>query len=322
MAAEEQADIVVVGGISTDFLVQGPRLPGPGDRVEGHLFLESLGGKGANGAVGAARLGARVALIGRVGMDARGLALLEQLEGEGVDIRSVGRDAGEMTGVVLEMVDEAGRTQSLASPGANHCMKVADVMRAEERITAARVLLAQLEVPLDVVSAAVHIARAAGTRVVLDPAPAMDLPEDLLEAIHVIRPNAKEAEALTGVEVRDRDSARRAAENLLRRGVGGAVVASPDGSLVLWSEGELWLPDLALERADTTGAGDAFSAALAVAIAEGESLTEAARFAHEASALATLRLGALGGLPTRDQVESRLARLGPSGEWPESPHHP
>lgn len=211
------------------------------------------------------------------------------------------------------MVDEAGRKQTLASPGANLCMRVADVMQAEERISAASVLLVDLEVPMDVVSAAVHHARAAGTRVVLDPAPAMSLPEDLLEAVHVIRPNAEEAEALTGVEVRDRSSARQAAENLLRRGVGGVVVASPDGSLVLSSEGELWLPDLSVERADTTGAGDAFCAALAVALTEGKSLAQAARFAHEASALATMRLGALGGLPTREQVESRLALLGPAG---------
>jgi ribokinase len=308
----------VVGGINTDFLVQGHRLPAPGDSVQGHLFLESLGGKGANGAVGAARLGARVALVGRVGMDARGLALLEQLEGEGVDIGAVARDPTAMTGVALEMVDEGGQRQSLAAPGANLCLKPSDIMSAEERISAAQVLLVQLEVPLEAVSAAVHHARAAGTRVVLDPAPAMSLPEDLLEAVHVIRPNAEEAEALTGVEVRDRDSARRAAENLLRRGVGGAVVASPDGSLVLSSEGELWLPDLSLERADTTGAGDAFCAALAVALAEGRSLAEAARFAHEASALATMRLGALAGLPMRDQVESRLALLGPRGLWTES----
>ena len=313
MAAGDQADIVVVGGINTDFLVQGPRLPGPGDSVRGHLFLESLGGKGAVGAVGAARLGARVALVGRVGMDARGLALLEQLEGEGVDIGAVARAPSEMTGVTLEMVDEEGRRQSLASPGANLCLSLSDIMNAEERITGARVLLVQLEVPLEVVSAAVHLARAAGARVVLDPAPAMSLPEDLLEAVHVIRPNAEEAEALTGVEVRDRDSARCAAENLLRRGVGGVVVAAPEGSLMLSPEVELWLPDLSLERADTTGAGDAFCAALAVALAEGRPLTEASRFAHEASALATLRLGALGGLPTREQVESRLALLGPLG---------
>jgi ribokinase len=164
MKPGEQADVVVVGGINTDFLVQGPRLPGPGEHVQGHLFLESLGGKGATGAVGAARLGARVALVGRVGMDARGAALLKQLEDEGVDIRAVARDRGEMTGVVLEMLDEAGRTQSLASPGANGGMTVEDVTRAEERISTADVLLVQLEVPLKVVSAAVHIARAAGSR--------------------------------------------------------------------------------------------------------------------------------------------------------------
>ncbi|MCP3137684.1 ribokinase [Pyxidicoccus xibeiensis] len=311
MASDVRADIVVVGGINTDFLVQGSRLPGPGEHAEGHLFLEGLGGKGANGAVGAARLGARVALVGRVGMDARGRALLEQLEGEGVDTGAVVRDPGATTGVSLEMVDEEGGTQSLGAPGANRRLTRDDVLRAEERISLARVLLVQLEVPLEAVSAAVHIARAAGLRVVLDPAPARELSEDLLEAVHVIRPNADEARVLTGVDVVDRTSARRAAENLLRRGVGAAVVAAPGGSLVLSSEGELWLPDRRVELADTTGAGDAFSAALAVAFSEGKTLAEAARFAHEASALATMRLGAFGGLPTRDQVESRLARLGP-----------
>jgi ribokinase len=318
MAAGEEADIVVVGGINTDFLVQGARLPGPGESVEGNLFLESLGGKGAIGAVGAARLGARVALVGQVGMDARGLSLLGQLQGEGVEILGVARDPGASTGVVLEMVDEEGRKQTLASPGANQRMRTADVVRAEARISAARVLLVDLEVPLGVVSLAVHLARAAGARVVLDPAPPRELPEDLLEAVHIIRPNAAEAEVLTGVEVSGRASARRAAQNLLRRGVGTAVVAAPGGSLVLSSEGELWLPDLPVERADTTGAGDAFCAALCVALAEGRPLMDAARFAHAASALATMRLGALGGLPTRDQVELFVARLGPVALSPDA----
>ncbi|MFP2927570.1 ribokinase [Pyxidicoccus sp. 3LG] len=318
MASDTRADVVVVGGISTDFLVQGPRLPGRDEHVEGHLFLEGLGGKGANGAVGAARLGARVALVGRVGMDARGLALLEQLEGEGVDIGAVVRDPGATTGVALEMVDEEGSSQSLAALGANRRLTRADVMNAEERISQASALLVQLEVPLEAVSAAVHIARAAGTHVVLDPAPARELSEDLLEAIHVIRPNADEARVLTGVEVTDRGSARHAAENLFARGVGAAVVAAPGGSLVLSPEGELWLPDMRVESVDTTGAGDAFSAALAVALAEGRSLAEAARFAHEASALATMRLGAFGGLPTRDQVESRIAHLGPVALSPDA----
>lgn len=309
MAPRRQADILVVGGINTDFLVQGPRLPRAGENVEGHLFLESLGGKGANAAVAAARLGARSTLVGRVGMDARGLALLEQLEGEGVETRAVSRDPGFSTGVVLEMVDESGRRQSLSAEGANRRLAVADVIAAEARITSADVLLVQLEVPLDAVIAAVHIARAAGMHVVLDPAPPITLPEELLEAVHIIRLNDVEAEVLTGLEVVDRDSARRAAENLLRRGVGTAVVAAPEGNLLLGTEGELWLPNLPVDWVDTTGAGDAFSAALCVALGERRSLADAARFAHATAALATMRLGALSGLPNREQVDSFMARV-------------
>ncbi|MCP3164272.1 ribokinase [Myxococcus qinghaiensis] len=305
MAPRRQADILVVGGINTDFLVQGPRLPRAGEHVEGHLFLESLGGKGANAAVAASRLGARSTLLGRVGMDARGLALLEQLEGEGVETRAVSRDPGFSTGVVLEMVDESGRRQSLSAEGANRRLSVADVIAAEDRISGADVLLAQLAA----VIAAVHIARAAGTHVVLDPAPPSTLPEELLEAVHVIRLNDAEAEVLTGLEVVDRDSARRAAENLLRRGVGTAVVAAPQGTLLLGTESELWLPNLPVDWVDTTGAGDAFSAALCVALGERRSLTDAARFAHATAALATMRLGALSGLPNRDQVVSFMARI-------------
>ncbi|MCK8501631.1 ribokinase [Myxococcus fulvus] len=321
MAARRQADILVVGGISTDFLVQGPRLPRQGQDVEGHLFLESLGGKGANASVAAARLGARATLVGRVGADARGLGLLEQLEGEGVDTLAVTRDPGASTGVVLEMVDESGHRQSLSAEGANRRMRVPDVLAAEERISRADVLLVQLEVPLEVVVAAVHVARAAGTHVLLDPAPPTVLPEELLEAVHVIRLNDLEAEVLTGVEVVDRASARQAAENLLRRGVGSAVVAAPQGNLLLGSEGELWLPNLPVDWVDTTGAGDAFSAALCVALGERRSLSDAARFAHATSALATMRLGALSGLPNREQVESFMARLamsalsGESARW-------
>src|SRR5215217_5637118 len=309
MAPRRQADILVVGGINTDFLVQGPRLPRTGEYVEGYFFLESLGGKGGNAAVAASRLGARSTLLGRVGMDARGLALLEQLDGEGVETRAVSRDPGFSTGVVLEMVDESGRRQSLSAEGANRRLTVADVIAAEERISRADVLLAQLEVPLSAVIAAVHIARAAGTHVVLDPAPPSTLPEELLEAVHVIRLNDAEAEVLTGLEVVDRDSARRAAENLLRRGVGTAVVAAPQGTLLLGTESELWLPNLPVDWVDTTGAGDAFSAALCVALGERRSLTDAARFAHATAALATMRLGALSGLPNRDQVVSFMARI-------------
>ncbi|WP_375756190.1 ribokinase [Corallococcus exercitus] len=303
--------IVVVGGVATDYLVRGKSFPELGGSAEGDVFQEALGGKGANGAVAAVRLGAEAALVARVGMDRRGLEQLARLTQEGVSVDSVVSDPEPPSGAVLVMVDGSGRKQTFFAPGANHRLTLRDVLRSAERIAAADVLLVQLEVPLDAVQAAVRLARAAGVRVVLDPAPAVPLPEVLLEDVHVIRPNAREARTLTGITVHDRASARRAARNLLLRGVGAAIIAAPGGSLLVSREEEAWLPELPVDTVDTTGAGDAFAAALSVALAEAQPLLTAARFAHAAAAIATTRLGAQAGLPYRDEVLGVLADVRP-----------
>ncbi|RUO94787.1 ribokinase [Corallococcus sp. AB018] len=303
--------IVVVGGVATDYLVRGPSLPEPGGSAEGDVFQEALGGKGANGAVAAVRLGARASLVARVGTDGRGLRQVALLEREGVALEGVVPDPKAPSGAVLVMVDGHGRKQTFFSPGANHRLSIRDVLRSAERIATAKVLLVQLEVPLEAVQAAVRLARAAGVRVVLDPAPAVPLPEVLLEDVHVIRPNASEARTLTGITVHGRASARRAARNLLMRGVGAAIIAAPGGSLLVSREEEAWLPELPVDTVDTTGAGDAFSAALCVALAESQPLLSAARFAHAAAAIATTRLGAQAGLPYRDEVLGLLADVVP-----------
>ncbi|MFP2901001.1 ribokinase [Corallococcus sp. 4LFB] len=304
-------DLVVVGGVATDYLVRGRSLPEPGGSAQGDVFQEALGGKGANGAVAAVRLGARVALVARVGTDGRGLTQVAWLAQEGVALESVLPAPEEPSGAVLVMVDGSGRKQTFSAPGANHRLSIRDVLRSAESIATARVLLVQLEVPLDAVQAAVRLARAAGVRVVLDPAPAVPLPEVLLEDVHVLRPNASEARTLTGIRVHDRASARRAAINLLMRGVGAAIIAAPGGSLLVSREEEAWLPHLPVDTVDTTGAGDAFCAALCVALAESQPLLTAARFAHAAAAIATTRLGAQAGLPYRDEVEGLLADVKP-----------
>ena len=299
--------IAVVGGVATDYLVRGPSLPEKGGSAQGDLFQEALGGKGANGAVAAVRLGADATLVARVGADRRGLEQLTWLEREGVSLESVVSEPEAPAGAVLVMVDGRGRKQTFSAPGANHRLSIRDVLRSAERIAAAKVLLVQLEVPPSAVQAAVRLARAAGVRVVLDPAPAMTLPEVLLEDVHVIRPNAAEARTLTGIPVHDRASASRAASNLLMRGVGAAIIAAPGGSLLLSREEEAWLPELPVDSVDSTGAGDAFSAALAVSLAESQPLLTAARFAQAAAAIATTRLGAQGGLPYRDEVLGLLS---------------
>jgi ribokinase len=302
-------DVVVVGGMNTDFLVKGPELPAPGSTVEGDELHEGPGGKGANQAVAAARLGAKVAMVARVGPDERGAALLTALREEGVDVEAVVRDDEAPSGVALVMVDAAGNKQIMTAPGANRRLSSIDVRAAAVHIANAKVVLLQLEVPLEAVLEAISLGRAAGARIVLDPAPARPLPAEVLTSVHVLRPNAAEAEILTGIEVTDRASARRAAQNLLHRGVESAVIGAPGGNLLVSPEGEQWFPHLPVHSVDATGAGDAFAAALAVSIARGAGLAEATLFASAASALATTKVGAQAGLPRREEVESLLRRV-------------
>jgi ribokinase len=305
----EHRDVLVVGGALMDYLVKGPSLPRPGTTVQGTSFQKAPGGKGANQAIAAARLGAAVAFIGRIGIDRDGDEILLRLSAEHVDTRFVLRDPNQHTGVALVMVDEAGEKQILTAPGASRNLCVADIDAARERMIGAKVVLAQLEAPLDTVAAALRVARAAGARVLLDPAPPQPLTEDVLRTVHVLRPNATEAEVLSGVAVRDRMSARKAADNLMHRGAGAVCIGAPGGNLVVSSDAELWLPHLPVDVVDTTGAGDAFAGALATALAGGQDLANAAHFAHAAAALATTKLGAQASLPRRSEVLELLELL-------------
>jgi ribokinase len=310
MARGDGWDVVVVGGVNTDYLARGPTLPTPGTGVEGDVFYVGPGGKGATQAVAAARLGARVALVARVGADDRGEALLAHVKAEGVDTRYMVRDPQMPTGVALLQVDARGTKQSLSIPGANRRLTAADVHAAAAALSATTVVLSQLEVPVEAVTAGIRLGRAAGARILLDPAPPRSLPDELLCLVDVLKPNTYEAEALTGVRVEGRSSARQAAEHLLAHGVGAvAVQAGDDGNLLVWREGERWLPKVSVASVDSTGAGDAFAAALAVAWAEGRTLEEAGPFASAAAALATTALGAQAALPRRDVVCQLLTRL-------------
>jgi ribokinase len=306
--SDRELGVVVVGGVNTDYIVKGRELPTPGTTVQGAEFQEAPGGKGANQAIAAARLGARVALVARVGTDWRGRAAIARLREEGVDTGAVLGESEAPTGVALVMVDASGEKQILTAPGANHLLVESDIVSHSELFARAEIVLVNLEIPFETVAAAVRLARAAGARVVLDPAPPDALPEDLLRDVHVIRPNAAEAEVLTGVAVRDRKTAAEAARNLLLRGVGAVCVGAPHGNLVVTSEGELWLEHLDVVSVDRTGAGDAFAGGLAAGLASGMVLEPAARFAHAAAALKTTRFGAQAGLPRRAEVEKRTRK--------------
>lgn len=307
-------DVVVVGGIGTDYLGRGDDLPTPGRSIQGGELLVAPGGKGLNAAMAAARLGARVALVGCVGSDARGRGLIRTLRDGGVDTARVRREAGAETAATVVQVAGDGRKQTLGIPGANARLSPVDIRSAASVLSRARVVVAQLEPPLETIREAMAIASAAGIPVILDPAPPTDLPDDLLAGVEVLKPNAGEAESLTGIRPDDRRSARRAAERLLARGVRVAAVTADDGVLVRSADEEYWLPDLPVQVVDTTGAGDTFAGALAVALAEGHSLEDAVWFAHAAAALATTRLGACTALPDRAEVLRLLtAARRPSG---------
>ena len=308
-----RAEIVVVGGINFDYVVRGARLPGPGETVAGDSFHEGPGGKGANQAVGSARLGARTALVSRLGADARGDALVAALERSAVDVRHVVRDPERGTGVALIAVDTTGEKQIVTAPGANQALSEADIEAARSTIAFAKVLVAGLEVPVGAVEAALRLAKAAGAKTILDPAPPLPLSEELLRLVDVIRPNAAEAEELTNVRVTDARSAAQCGRVLLTRGVGAAIIsAGRAGNLVVSREEQHLLPHHEVQSVDATGAGDAFVAGMAFAFAEGRSLVDAAAYGGAAAAFSTTRLGAQAGLPRREELSALLAaRLAP-----------
>src|SRR5215204_2170923 len=287
---ERGPDIVVLGGANIDYLARGATLPRPGETIDGFEFLKAGGGKGANQAVAAARLGARVAFIGRVGRDDSGDELLDLLHAERIDVRFLTRDPKAPTGVALVMIDGDAEKQIMVAPGANHTLSVRDVRRARDLISSSQVLLTQFEVPMQSVLEAARLAGDAGVPIVVDPAPPRPVPHELINRAAIIRPNSAEAEAITGVKVTDLASGREAARRLLELGAGAvATQAGNHGDLLVWNGGEQLFPRLRVKSVDATGAGDAFAAALAVGLSEKRSLVEAGAFANAVAALATTK---------------------------------
>lgn len=308
--------IAVVGSANTDLVVRAPRIPVAGETVLGGDFLIAGGGKGANQAVAAARLGAEVTLVARLGTDDFGGRALDACGREGIHTEFVVRDEHEPSGVALIVVDGAGENAIAVAPGANGRLSAADVDLAADAIGAADALLLQLEVPLEAVRRAAEIARAADVPVILNPAPARPLDPELLALVTVLTPNAGEAASLSGVRVEGPDSAREAALRLGALGVRDVVITlGADGALVAEGaaeataggavEPEAWpvLESWRVDPVDTTAAGDAFNGGLAVALGRGEPLLEAARFASLAGALAATRAGAQPSLPGLEALE-------------------
>jgi ribokinase len=300
--------ILVVGSINMDLVARVPRLPAPGETVSGRELQSIPGGKGANQAVAAARLGARTQMCGRLGDDPFGTTLRAALDDAGVDASAVLTTPGTSSGVAWIGVDAAGRNAITVIPGANGLVTVADVASWTPLLQTADVVLLQLEIPLATAAEVVRVAQLLGICVILDvaPVPEEPLPEVLWRA-DIVSPNQAEAAALTGVRVDSVDAARVAAQKLRERGARCVVLKLGElGALVDDGTTATHVPSFPITPVDTTAAGDAFTAALGVAWAEGQSLLEAARFACAAGACACLQFGAQPALPTRAAVEARL----------------
>ncbi len=298
--------IVVVGSANTDFIVPVPKIPSPGETVLGGDLIRAEGGKGANQAVSAQRLGAQVTLVACLGEDDLGSAYLKKLEQEGVDLRYIRRTAKRPSGVALIFVDNRGQNAIAVAPGANSELSPGDVERAELAIASCQMVLLQLEVPLETVEKAITLAKKHGKLVLLNPAPAQTLPETLLKQIDLLVPNEKEAMALVGRRGDPASLARRLQEMGAQTVV---VTLGGKGCFVASRDARFTVPAFPVQAVDATAAGDCFVGALGVALAEGQSLKEAVTFANAAAALSVTKMGAQPSLPPREEVEAFLARM-------------
>jgi ribokinase len=306
----KQAKVVVVGSSNTDMVVKSQRIPAPGETVIGGTFVLAAGGKGANQAVAAAKIGAKVTFVAKVGADMFGDQAIAGYQKEGINTDFIFRDADHATGVALILVDANGENLISVASGANGFLSPADIEKAESVIAEADVVATQLETPLDVLACTAKLAKKHGVPLILDPAPAPDepLPMEILRNVTCIKPNENETERLTGIKVTDLASAQNAADRLLELGVKAAIITlGSDGCLLVETTGQgLHLPGHKVAVIDTTAAGDAFSGALACGIGEGRPLHEAVRIANAVAALSTTRLGAQPSLPTKSELDAFL----------------
>jgi ribokinase len=296
--------IVVVGSSNTDLVVQVPHFPSPGETVLGDGFIMAHGGKGANQAVAAARLGAQVTFVSSLGRDSFGEMAMEAYQVEGIDTEFIQIDEKSPSGVALILVDPKGENEIAVASGANFTLTAADVEQAEPAIQSADCVLLQLETPLPTVEAAVALANKYKVPVILNPAPARPLPSALLQSIDVLTPNETEAEMLGLLGSDQPDIAAR----MRQLGIETVVMTMGDRGALLVRDGEQQqIPAFPTSAVDTTAAGDAFNGALAVAIASGRPLEDAVRFANAAGAFAASSAGAQSSLPTLDDVNGLIS---------------
>lgn len=297
--------LTVIGSANVDLTFRVPGAIRPGVTEVCRDYFLGFGGKGANQAVQAARLGAQVAFIGKVGDDPFGPATVEQLRREGIVTEFLTPASGRLTGTAVILVDPSGQNSIITHAGPNVTLTAEDVRRAAPTIASSDILLATLEAPAEPAFEAFHTARRSGVCTMLNPAPPVDFPEELLSLVDIVLPNESELVALTGMPAGTLDELRAAAETLRRKGPKRVVVTlGPRGAFLIDDDGEAVIAGVSVKAVDTSGAGDSFSAALAVAIGEGKSLRQAARWGNAVAALSVTRIGTQSSFPTRSEVSS------------------
>ncbi|MCL5995924.1 MAG: ribokinase [Chloroflexi bacterium] len=302
---DQSPNICVVGSTNMDLIARVPRLPKLGETLQGHSFHLVYGGKGANQAVTAARLGARVSMVARVGNDVFGQGMLDNFKQQGIDTGYVTVDGTKSSGVAPIFVDDEAHNVIVIVPGANGALSPADVQAARDTILAASVVVCQLEVPIETTLETFRIAKSKGVRTILNPAPAAILPDELLALTDICAPNETETEYLTGRSVQTLADVESAARDLIARGLQVVIVTLGDrGVLYVDSETAMHVPAIKVNAVDPTGAGDAFIGGLAVFLGAGFTMHDAIQRANAVAALSVTRLGAQVSFPTRAEFEA------------------
>lgn len=300
--AKTTVRLFVAGSANVDLTFRVPAMPRPGV-TEVCPYALGFGGKGANQAVQAARLGATVAFLGKVGDDPFGPAIVDGMSKEGIDIMYLTTARGLLTGTAVILVDPSGQNSIVTHGGPNVALTAADVRKAEELIAKSDAVLVTLEVPAEPLAEVLRIAKKHGVRTILNPAPPVDFPRSLLAEVDLCLPNESELAALTGMTVKSLAEVKRAAESLRKLGPRSIIVTRGEaGALVLDDEGSSAIPGCAVKAVDSSGAGDSFSAALTVGLAEAKSLREAAQWANQVAAISVTRAGTQTSFPSRNEV--------------------
>jgi ribokinase len=295
--------IVVIGSSNTDMVVKSARLPGPGETVMGHTFFMAAGGKGANQAVAAAKAGGSVTFIAKVGNDMFGKQARQGFELAGIDTRYVLTDPNVPSGVAQIMVDARGENSIVVVPGANMQLLPDDIAACWPVLEAADIILMQLEIPMETVEYVIRRIDPGKTRIILNPAPASNIDEELFSRLYCLTPNESEAELLTGLPVTDKDSCIKAARELISRGLEHVILTrGAKGALWIYNNEVQEIDAFSVTPIDTTAAGDVFNGALCVALGEGRPMKGAIRFANAAAAISVTRDGAQPSAPSRQEI--------------------